>query len=262
MTRPMTAYVAAMPPVFCALDTRDEETALSFAAMMARAGCGIKLGLEYFNAQGPSGVRKMMESFPALPLFLDLKFHDIPNTVAGAVSAVTALGASYINVHATGGAAMMEAAAAAAAQTAAREGVEKPRILAVTLLTGLDEKALADIGFGGDARSYVVRLAQLAKQAGMDGVVCSAHEIAAIREACGDDFILMVPGIRPVGSASGDQKRVMTPKEAMAAGADHLVIGRPITQAEDPEQAARLIMAEITKRSGDESVSSLQTASE
>lgn len=244
----MFVSTALQPPyIFCAIDTQDQDRALSLAGMMARAGCGIKLGLEYFNKNGPDGIRTVTARYPDLPFFLDLKFHDIPHTVAGAVSAVTALGASYINVHATGGRAMMEAAREAAEKTAARHDVPTPRILAVTLLTSLDEQAVNDVGFTGTIKDRVVHLAKLAEDSGMDGVVCSAHEIEHIRQNCGPDFVLMVPGIRPAGEDAGDQRRIMTPVEALAKGASHLVIGRPITQAADPESAARRINAEIVQ---------------
>jgi orotidine-5'-phosphate decarboxylase len=175
-----------------------------------------------------------------LPVFADVKFHDIPNTVAGAVRAVAGLGVSILNVHAAGGAAMMRAALEAA------RGVDpRIRVIAVTVLTSLDDSDLAATGQTPPAAEQVVRLAKLAQGCGLDGVVCSAHEIAAIRKACGSGFALVVPGIRPAGSALGDQRRVMTPAEAHKAGADILVIGRPITAAPDPAAAARDIIQRL-----------------
>lgn len=237
-----------LPSVFCAIDTIDTARAVKLAGDMVRAGCGLKLGLEFFNANGPHGVHAVMESqglAKTPPLFLDLKFHDIPNTVAGAVRAATVLKPAYLNVHAGGGREMMKQALAAAHESAAALNIAPPRLLAVTILTSLDDAALAETGFAGGSRDSVLRLATLTQEAGLAGIVCSAHEIEAIRRECGPDFILMVPGIRPAGSDHGDQKRVMTPAEALAKGATHLVIGRPITAADDPESTARAILQSL-----------------
>ena len=193
---------------------------------------GLKLGLEFFSAHGPDGVRAFNDF--GLPLFLDLKFHDIPNTVAGAVRAVAGLGAGIVNLHAAGGPAMMKAAL-----EAARTANPKTKVIAVTVLTSLGDDDLVSVGQRPPAGEQVLRLATLARDCGLDGVVCSAHEIAALRAALGPDFLLVVPGIRPAGSAVGDQGRVMGPKEAHKAGADILVIGRPITAAADPALPAR-----------------------
>ncbi len=179
-----------------------------------------------------------------IPIFLDLKFHDIPNTVAGAIRAVVPLAPAVVNVHASGGPTMMRAAAAAATEAAAKAGVARPAVLAVTVLTSMDESDLSAVGQTGAPEEQVVRLAKLAQECGMDGVVCSAREIAPIRAACGADFLLVVPGIRPAGSQQGDQKRVLTPAEAVKAGASSLVVGRPITQAAEPRQAAAAILEE------------------
>ncbi|MBU0858310.1 MAG: orotidine-5'-phosphate decarboxylase [Alphaproteobacteria bacterium] len=233
-----------LPHVFCAIDTTDTARAVNLAQTLSVTGCGIKLGLEYFNAQGPDGIRAVRAAADA-PLFLDLKYHDIPNTVAGAVRAACALEPAYMNVHASGGAEMMRAAHDAAGEEAARLDIDAPQILAVTILTSLDDAALADIGYARQSRDQVLRLAELTQAAGLAGIVCSAHEIAAVRAACGPEFILMVPGIRPAGSSSDDQKRIMTPPEALSAGATHLVIGRPITGATDPAAAAREILATL-----------------
>jgi orotidine-5'-phosphate decarboxylase len=171
-----------------------------------------------------------------IPLFLDLKLHDIPNTVAGAVRSIAPLGVAMTTIHASGGAAMMKAAV-----EAAREAPTRPWLLGVTILTSLDEAALVAIGISGGMRDSVRRLAALAQESGMDGAVCSPHEVAALRAQCGADFKLVVPGVRPKGTAANDQSRVMTPAEARDAGADVLVIGRPITGAADPVQAAATI---------------------
>jgi len=204
---------------------------------------GIKLGLEFFNAHGPSGVADVAGGRG--DLFLDLKYHDIPNTVAGAVRAATALRPMILNVHAGGGRAMMRAALEAAQGESARLGIPRPKVIAVTVLTSMDESDLDDVGQQGPAADQVVRLARLTRDCGLDGVVCSPREITAIRDACGPDFLLVVPGIRPAGSAAGDQKRVMTPRQAIDAGADWLVIGRPITGAPDPAAVAAEIAGEL-----------------
>jgi len=227
------------PRVFVAIDTPDEARAQDLCAAVAGAGGGIKLGLEFFSARGADGVRRIVEKNPGTALFLDLKFHDIPNTVAAAVRAVAPLRPAYINVHAAGGADMMRAARDAARSESDRPGIPPVRVLAVTVLTSLDESGLAQTGQGGSVAHQVERLALLAREAGLDGVVCSAHEAAKLRKLCGPDFILMVPGIRPPGHEKGsdDQRRVMTPREAIVAGATHLVIGRPVTGASDPAAA-------------------------
>lgn len=226
------------PKIFVAADTTDLECAKSLAEIVESAGAGIKLGLEFFNTHGPQGVAKVQERAPDLPIFLDLKYYDIPNTVKGAVSSVLSnVRPAYLNVHASGGLPMMEAAVEACAG--------RSRLLAVTILTSFDQAAFTRAGYAGEIADRVLGQAQLAKQAGMDGVVCSPLEIDLVRKGCGEDFALMVPGIRPAGSDKGDQKRVMTPKEALDAGATHLVIGRPITGAEDPAQAIRDIQGNL-----------------
>ena len=214
-------------PVFCAIDKPDMDEAMRLCEAVTSAGANIKVGLEFFNALGIHGVKNIQNAFPALPIFLDLKYHDIPNTVASAIRAVTKdFKPAYLNVHASGGLEMMKAAKEACPP--------ETKLLAVTILTSLDEQAIGEIGYKENTRERVIQLAKLTQEAGLDGIVCSSHEIEAIREACGEEFILMVPGIRPKGSDSGDQKRIMTPQEAMSKGATHLVIGRPITQADDP----------------------------
>ena len=219
-------------PVFVAIDTPDLEYALSLAEQVRSHVGGLKLGLEFLSANGPDSI-KMFGKF-GLPLFADVKFHDIPNTVAGAVRAIATQGIALVNVHAGGGAAMMKAAL-----EAARAVNPATRVIAVTVLTSLGDDDLAAVGQVPPAADQVQRLATLTRQCGLDGVVCSAHEIARLRTALGPDFLLVVPGIRPAGSAVGDQRRVMGPAEALRAGADILVIGRPITTAPDPAIAAR-----------------------
>jgi orotidine-5'-phosphate decarboxylase len=230
--------------ILVALDTTDLAVAKGWARATRGAAAGIKVGLELFNARGAAGVAELAEQ--GVPLFLDLKFHDIPNTVAGAVRAVAPLKPMILNLHASGGAAMMRAALDAARDSAARLGVAPPKLIGVTILTSLSDADLAEVGQPSGASDQVRRLAALARACGLDGVVCSPHEIALIRRDLGHDFLLVVPGVRPSWAAVGDQKRVMEPREAADAGADYLVIGRPITGAADPAEAARRIAAEIS----------------
>lgn len=230
--------IRTLPAIFCAIDTPDPAVARNLAAAMLAAGCGIKLGLEFFCANGPQGVAAIRDSFPDLPLFLDLKFHDIPNTVAGAVRSATMLAPTYMTVHATGGVDMMKAARENAGDEAARLGIAVPSLLAVTVLTSFSQEALEQTGVVKDMSTQVRDLADLALQSGMKGMVCSPMEVGILRGHFGLPPVLMVPGIRPAGAERQDQKRVMTPVEAMKAGATHLVIGRPITGAKDPGQAA------------------------
>ncbi|MDR3538618.1 MAG: orotidine-5'-phosphate decarboxylase [Acetobacteraceae bacterium] len=221
--------------VIVALDTTDLERAAAWAAATAPHVALFKLGLEFFLAHGAAGVRAMA----GRPIFLDLKLHDIPNTVAGGVRAVLPLAPRMLTIHAAGGAAMI----AAARQAADSAGEARPMILAVTVLTSLDAAALASTGVTDAPAVQVLRLARLALSAGADGLVCSPQEVAMLRSALGPDAKLVVPGIRPVGSAAGDQARIMTPAEAVAAGADWIVVGRPITGADDPGAAAAAIDA-------------------
>jgi orotidine-5'-phosphate decarboxylase len=221
-------------PIYVALDTPDIERAKAIATRVRNHVGGIKLGLEFFSANGRAGVREMATL--GLPIFLDLKLHDIPNTVAKAVQALRPLDPAIITVHAAGGRAMMEDAKAAAPLGT--------KVVAVTVLTSLDEADLTSIGLAADPHEQVVRLTALAHEAGLDGVVCSGNEVAAARKLWPDGFFV-VPGVRPAGGAIGDQKRVMTPRAALDAGASVLVVGRPITQAEDPDQAARAIEATL-----------------
>lgn len=225
-------------PIFVALDTRSLERALEIAKAVRGKVGGLKIGLEFVNACGPEGIRAVIET--GSPVFLDVKLHDIPNTVAGALRALLPLGPAIVNVHASGGSAMMRAAAETAA-----EFTPRPKVLGVTVLTSLGAEDLATTGVPDRPIDQVARLARLAAAAGLDGVVCSPQEIVAVREACGAEFLIVTPGVRPAGAELGDQKRVMTPKEAMEAGADLLVIGRPITGAADPGAAAAAILAEL-----------------
>ncbi len=235
--------MSANRSVFCALDTTDTAAAQRTADQVREAVAGIKLGLEFFCANGPAGVAAVAER--GLPLFLDLKLHDIPNTVAGAMRGICRLRPTLTTIHAGGGPTMMEAAAKAASETAAALGIRRPLVLAVTVLTSVDADELATVGVTSPVLDQVRRLAALAQRAGVDGVVCSPHEVAELRRLCGPEFKLVVPGIRPAGADIGDQKRVLTPARAVALGADYLVIGRPITAAADPAAAARAIAEEI-----------------
>lgn len=220
-----------------ALDTADTAIAQAWAAAVAPHVGLLKLGLEFFLANGAQG----FAGLSGAPIFLDLKLHDIPNTVAGAVRAVLPLQPRMLTIHASGGSAMVQAAH----QAAAGAGPDRPMILAVTVLTSLDQDDLAAVGLNTTATDQVLRLGRLAMEAGADGLVCSPLEIVPLREALGPAVKLVVPGIRPAGSASGDQARTMTPAQAVAAGADWIVVGRPITGATDPGSAAAEIAAAI-----------------
>lgn len=225
-------------PVFAALDTPDLSRALELAAAVKPHVGGLKVGLEFITALGPEGVAKIVAL--GLPVFADTKFHDIPNTVAGAARAIARLGVAMFNVHASGGEAMMRAAKDAAAQID-----PEVKMIAVTVLTSLADADLETVGQAASAAEQVKRLAKLTRSAGLDGVVCSPKEIALVRESCGPGFLIVTPGIRPAGAELSDQRRVTAPAEAVRAGADVLVIGRPITAARDPAQAAAAIAAEI-----------------
>ena len=224
--------------IFCAIDTADLDRACDLAAAVGPVTGGIKLGLEFFNHFGLQGIEAVLKKAPDVELFIDFKYHDIPNTVAGAVRGICKnFTPAYLNVHASGGHDMMEAAIAACHKDT--------KLLAVTLLTSLDSEEIERMGFVEGLSIVVKQLALLTQESGLAGVVCSSHEIAGIREACGEDFVLMVPGIRPEGSSHDDQKRVMTPRQALDAGARHLVIGRPITGADDPAKAAADIIESL-----------------
>ncbi|MDA1090731.1 MAG: orotidine-5'-phosphate decarboxylase [Proteobacteria bacterium] len=228
--------------IFVALDTTDLESALVLGRSLKGLIGGVKVGKEFFTALGPDGVRAV--GALGLPVFLDLKFHDIPATVAGAVKAALPLKPFMLNVHASGGAAMMRAAVHAAGE-AAGNNAGRPLVLAVTVLTSMGDDDLAAAGVPDTVAAQVLRLAKLARDSGLDGVVCSALEAEALRARLGTDFKLVVPGIRPEWAATDDQKRITTPSQAVAMGADYLVIGRPITGGADPADAARRIADEL-----------------
>lgn len=223
-----------MSPIYVAIDTPDLERARAIAGKVHHHVGGIKLGLEFFMANGRAGVHEMADI--GLPIFLDLKFHDIPNTVGKAVQALRPLEPAIITVHAAGGRAMLEDAKAAAPSGT--------KVVAVTMLTSLDADDLTSIGLSPDPHEQVMRLTELAKSAGVDGIVCSGNEVAAAKAAWHDGFFV-VPGVRPANGVIGDQKRVVTPRAALDAGASILVVGRPITQSADPDLAAREIEATL-----------------
>ena len=203
-----------------------------------------KVGKQLFTTVGPAAVKLLLDA--KKDIFLDLKFHDIPNTVAGAVASGTKIGAHMINMHASGGFEMMRAAAESAQKQASELGISKPTLLGVTVLTSVDEANFQrDFGTSRTIEDQVAYLAELSQKAGLDGVVASPLEIGLIRKVCGDDFVIVTPGVRPAWAASNDQQRVMTPAEAVDAGADYIVVGRPITAADKPHEAARRILQEI-----------------
>lgn len=230
--------------IFCALDTMDTSHAVNLATSLKGTIGGMKVGLEYFCACGADGYRAIAET--GVPIFLDLKFHDIPNTVAGAIKAVAPLAPKILTIHTQGGPEMMKRAVETAHNEAEKLGHAKPWVVGVTILTSLDESDLKAIGVNDSVETQVERLASLAHASGLDGMVCSPREIALARTATSPDFKLIVPGIRPAGSAVGDQKRVMTPQDAVNAGADVLVIGRPITQADNPAASAKAIAESLS----------------
>jgi orotidine-5'-phosphate decarboxylase len=221
-------------PIYVAIDTPDLERAKAIATRVKAHVGGIKLGLEFFMANGRHGVHEMHDI--GLPIFLDLKFHDIPNTVAKAIQALRPLEPAILTVHAAGGRAMLEDAKAAAPTGT--------KVVAVTMLTSLDDNDLTSIGLKPDPHEQVMRLTELAKASGVDGIVCSGNEVAAAKALWHDGFFV-IPGVRPANGVIGDQKRVVTPRAALDAGASILVVGRPITQAADPDLAAREIEATL-----------------
>ena len=227
------------PRVIVALDFANPMRALALADRLDPGACGLKVGKEMFVVAGPEPVRWMVER--GFRVFLDLKFHDIPNTVAQACAAATRLGVWMLDVHAIGGRAMLAAARKAVDATAAEVGKTKPLLVAVTVLTSLSDHDLGELGVAETAPRQALRLAGLAAAAGLDGVVCSAVEAPVLRSALGRRFVLVTPGIRPAGSARDDQTRIITPEAALANGADYLVVGRPITQAPDPVAALKAI---------------------
>jgi len=228
------------PRIIVALDYPDAKGALALVARLDPRLCKVKVGKELYTAAGPQLVESINKS--GFSIFLDLKYHDIPNTVAAACAAAAGLGVWMLNVHALGGRAMMSAA-----REAISKGGKPPMLIAVTLLTSMGPADMKDVGLGGNPQEAVSRLARLAQECGLDGVVCSPQEAAALRRQFGKEFALVTPGIRPAEAAQDDQARIATPRQAIAAGSDYLVIGRPITRAPDPLAALRRINDEIAK---------------
>jgi orotidine-5'-phosphate decarboxylase len=227
-----------------ALDFETAREALELFSKLRDVAGMFKIGSQLFTAAGPGLVREIVKA--GASIFLDLKFHDIPNTVAAAGVEATRLGVSIFNVHAGGGGEMMRRTAEAVAETAEREGIKRPAVIGVTVLTSADTATLTEVGIASTVETQVSRLARLVEASGLDGVVASAHEVALVRESVWrQDFLIVTPGVRPSGSALGDQKRAMTPAEAVRAGADYLVVGRPILNAPDPVRAARQISEEM-----------------
>ena len=226
--------------IIVALDFSSEQQVLEFIAQLEPSMCKLKVGKELFTLAGPALVRKLIDK--GFDVFLDLKFHDIPNTVARACKVAADMGVWMLNVHALGGRNML---------LAAREALEghanRPLLIAVTILTSMGPQDLVEIGLSGDPQDNVLRLASLTKAAGLDGVVCSSREVSSLRLAQSEAFTLVTPGIRPAGSEAGDQKRIMTPVDAIRAGSNYLVIGRPITQASDPIQTLTTINSELAE---------------
>ncbi|MFT4564810.1 MAG: orotidine-5'-phosphate decarboxylase [Gammaproteobacteria bacterium] len=226
--------------IIVALDFSTEQSCCALLDQLDPSQCRVKIGKELFTSIGPNIVRRAIDS--GFDVFLDLKFHDIPNTVAAACRAAADLGVWMVNVHASGGRQMMEAAGEELAQCFSR-----PLLVAVTALTSLDDSAVRELGFADDTHTMVKRLAKLSYDCGLDGVVCSPNEIRMIKDCCSHQFLAVTPGVRPAGADLGDQRRVSTPSEARSAGADFLVIGRPITRATDSKAALNAICSELAK---------------
>ena len=239
--------MALMPhpenPILCAIDQTDVASARELVNAIRPHVGGIKLGLEFFTANGAAGVQGLANNETSV--FLDLKFHDIPNTVAKAIKATAGINTFMMTVHTSGGRDMLRAAIDASMQVAELTGSERPLIVGVTVLTSMDQDDLSIIGVRDNLNDQVLRLADLAQSSGLDGVVCSSYEIQMLKKHCGEDFKLVVPGIRPAGADLGDQKRVMPPKQAIQYGADYLVIGRPITEAASPAISAAEILTSL-----------------
>ncbi|EOY1131392.1 orotidine-5'-phosphate decarboxylase [Escherichia coli] len=241
LTASSSSRAVTNSPVVVALDYHNRDAALAFVDKIDPRDCRLKVGKEMFTLFGPQFVRELQQR--GFDIFLDLKFHDIPNTAAHAVAAAADLGVWMVNVHASGGARMM---------TAAREalvpfGKDAPLLIAVTVLTSMEASDLADLGVTLSPADYAERLAALTQKGGLDGVVCSAQEAVRFKQAFGQEFKLVTPGIRPQGSEPGDQRRIMTPEQALAAGVDYMVIGRPVTQSVDPAQTLKAINASLQR---------------
>jgi orotidine-5'-phosphate decarboxylase len=232
--------MSCQTPVVVALDFEQQAAALNLVSQLDPALCRLKVGKEMFTHFGPQFVKALQQR--RFDVFLDLKFHDIPNTVAKAVKAAADLGVWMVNVHASGGSRMMSAAR----ESLVSYGLEKPYLIAVTVLTSMEQSDLTELGITLTPAQQVLKLAGLTQQAGLDGVVCSAQEATLLKQQFGKNFCLVTPGIRPTSSAQDDQKRVMTPVQALAAGVDYMVIGRPITQAAKPLDALNAIVREIS----------------
>jgi len=226
--------------LFCAIDMKDTDQAVSLINEIKENIDGIKIGMEAFYAMGVNGYLRLYDF--GLPIFLDLKLHDIPNTVGSAIKSLLPLNPFMINIHTTGGSEMMRAAV----EAISNNGIKKPKLIGVTILTSMNEDSFNEQGISIKVEQQVVNLSNLAKKCGLDGVVCSPLEAKNVKNTCGEDFLTVVPGIRPNNSATNDQKRILTPSEAIKNGADILIVGRPITQAKDPNQAARTIKESIT----------------
>jgi orotidine-5'-phosphate decarboxylase len=234
----MTTQSPIQSPIVVALDFPTQEQALAMADQLDPKLCRVKVGKELFTASGPAILEQLHKR--GYDVFLDLKFHDIPNTCAKAVGVAADLGVWMVNVHASGGQKMMEAA-----RNELEKKTHKPLLIGVTVLTSMEQSDLAGVGLDVDPMVQVERLAKLTQASGLDGVVCSAREVALIREVCGKDFLTVTPGIRPEGSDIGDQKRVMTPKQAVEVGVDYMVIGRPITQSQVPKHICSSIVSDL-----------------
>lgn len=232
--------MSCQTPVVVALDFEQQNQALNLVSQLDPALCRLKVGKEMFTHFGPQFVQQLQQR--NFDVFLDLKFHDIPNTVAKAIKAAADLGVWMVNVHASGGSKMMSAAR----ESLVSYGTDKPHLIAVTVLTSMEQADLTELGITLTPAQQVLKLAALTQQAGLDGVVCSAQEATLLKQQCGKDFMLVTPGIRPASSSQDDQKRVMTPAEAVIAGVDYMVIGRPITKAAQPLDALHAIVREIS----------------
>ena len=241
LTASSSSRAVTSSPVVVALDYNNRDAALAFVDKIDPRDCRLKVGKEMFTLFGPQFVRELQER--GFDIFLDLKFHDIPNTAAHAVAAAADLGVWMVNVHASGGARMM----AAAREALVPFGKDAPLLIAVTVLTSMESSDLADLGVTLSPADYAERLATLTQKCGLDGVVCSAQEAVRFKQAFGQDFKLVTPGIRPLGSDAGDQRRIMTPEQALAAGVDYMVIGRPVTQSADPAQTLKAINASLQR---------------